>query len=203
MRILLTGFEPFGSNKMNASWETVNAVAEQGVPGVDIFARQIPISYKRAKTFITDLIYEIKPDAIIMTGQAAGRKKITIERIAVNLMDARTPDNDGWQPVDLPIKENGEFGYLTNMPIKELRARLIENGIPAKISNSAGLFVCNTILYEVFRLCHTTRPNLIAGFIHIPLFDEQAPDFPGKDTVSRETAYNAVRIAVELLNEKF
>ena len=199
MRILLTGFEPFGTNKINASWETVKSFENVNIPGVEIFVRQTPISYKRAVGCMQQLLAELKPDAVIMTGQATGRKKITIERIAVNLMDARTPDNDGYQPEDLPIYEDGEFGYFTTTPIKALRDALIENGLPAKISNSAGLFVCNTILYEVLRLNKTVYPDLKAGFIHIPLLDEQAQDFPGRDTISREMAHNAIQIAIDLL----
>ena len=153
MNIVVTGFEPFGGEKVNASWEAVREL--QGVQTV-----LLPVSFRRAAAAVREIVSS-SPDAILCVGEAGGREKISVERVAVNLMDARIPDNDGFQPVDAKIREDGPAAYFSTLPTRAL-AEAMEN---AEISYTAGTYVCNAVFYT---LMDAARESIPAGFIHVP-----------------------------------
>lgn len=153
MNIVVTGFEPFGGEHINASWEAVRELA--GVQKI-----LLPVSFRRASAMIRNIVLS-RPDAILCVGEAGGRSKISVERVAVNLMDARIPDNDGFQPVDIRIREDGPAAYFSSLPTRAM-TEAMEN---AELSYTAGTYVCNTVFYTLMDAIKDTIP---AGFIHVP-----------------------------------
>ncbi len=158
--VLLTGFEPFGGASTNNSWDAVELVS--GVDGLETL--RLPVEYGRASEVLDAAIREHRPDLVIAVGLAEGRTAITPERVAINVEDARIADNAGAQPVDAPVVPGGPDAHLTRLPVKEIVAAIAEAGIPAALSDSAGTFVCNAVMY---RLLHD-HADLPAGFIHVP-----------------------------------
>ena len=179
-RVLVTGFAPFGKYVENSSWATAQQVVAQGVQGVELFLRMLPVSFERVASALHEAVEETHPDLIVMLGQAALSEKVRLERIAINLMDAKSADNDGMVPDEAPIYPNAPAALFTKLPIKKLCAFMVEQGLPVVVSNSCGLFVCNRLYYEALRLCEHT-PNMKAIFVHLPLFKGQtdAPDGAG------------------------
>lgn len=180
IRVLLTGFSPFGKYVENSSLTTAQQVVAQGVQGVELFLRMLPVSFERVASALHEAVEETHPDLIVMLGQAALSEKMRLERIAINLMDAKSADNDGMVPDEAPIYPNEPAALFTKLPIKKLCAFMVEQGLPVVVSNSCGLFVCNRLYYEALRLCEHT-PNMKAIFVHLPLFKGQtdAPDGAG------------------------
>lgn len=167
MKILLTGFEPFGDHCVNPSWEVAQRVGGRSHEEVEIVPLCLPVSFHRVGQILQDALAQYQPDAVLMMGVAPTRKGITVERIAVNVDDARGVDNDGVSPSDLPIIEDGPAAYFCTLPIKKMVESLVTSGFPATISNSAGTYVCNHALYEAL---HLTRNNFTqVGFIHLPV----------------------------------
>lgn len=172
MRILLTGFEPFGGDCINSSWETVSAISCSEVEGVVIEARKLPVSFSKVSDALIQHINEVKPDVLIMLGQAK-TDFIRIERVAINLMDSRKPDNDGYIPDETPINPDGCPAYFSNLSVKVLRDSLNKIGIETKVSNSAGLYVCNKVYYTVLEHIAVHNLNTKAVFIHLPRISEK------------------------------
>ena len=179
MTVLLTGFEPFGGAERNSSWDAVQRVA--GVPG--LVTAVLPVEFGRASTVLDHLIAEHEPDLVIAVGLAEGRTAITPERVAINLEDARIPDNAGAQPLDSPIDAEGPAAHLTRLPVKKIVAALLAADIPAEVSLSAGSYVCNSVMYRL--LASTDVP---AGFIHVP----------SGDVMEVATIARALEIAVQV-----
>ena len=174
MKILLTGFEPFGGAAINPSWE---AVRRTEVPaGTEAVRICLPVSFREAPRRLKEAVRREQPDVVICIGQAGGRTGISLERVAVNLMDARIPDNEGFQPADEPILPEGPTAYLSSLPLRHLEAALKEKGLPAQISNTAGLYVCNCVFYTAAALAAKERSGMQAGFIHVPYLPEQTAD---------------------------
>ena len=180
LKVLITGFEPFGKYPENSSWATAQHVVAQGVQGVELFLRMLPVSFERVASALHGAVEETHPDLIVMLGQAALSEKVRLERIAINLMDAKSADNDGMVPDEAPIYPNAPAALFTKLPVKKLCAFMVEQGLPVVVSNSCGLFVCNRLYYEALRLCEHT-PNMKAIFVHLPLLKGQtdAPDGAG------------------------
>ena len=175
MRVLLTGFEPFGGSDVNSSWETAVRVEHMSPKGVNIEIKQLPVSFKRAGDDIRELLTEIRPDVLIMLGQRGKGQSIDIERIAVNLMDSANPDNDGFCPQEQTICADGKSAYFSNLPVKVLRDALLQKNIPAKLSNSAGLYVCNSTYYNALNEIEKKYLPVKAVFVHVPKLSQ---DFP-------------------------
>ncbi|MGN0979999.1 MAG: pyroglutamyl-peptidase I [Candidatus Avoscillospira sp.] len=173
MKILITGFEPFGGEAVNPSWEAVKRLPDT-VAGADLVKLRLPTSFSRARDVLEDAIQALRPDAVLSVGQAGGRAAVTVERVALNLADARIPDNDGWQPVDEPLEPDGPAAYFATVPVKKIVEHIQTHGIPCQISNTAGTYVCNAVLYCALYLAATEYPGLQAGFIHVPYSLEQA-----------------------------
>ncbi len=182
MRILLTGFEPFGKYKENSSWAVAEKVTACGVIGVEIFKKRLPVSFAGVGAALRNAVEECRPNVVVMLGQAAGIDYIKLERIAINMMDAATPDNDGFLPDEEPICADGAAALFTDVDIKGLRRVLEELGVLAKVSNSAGLYVCNRTYYEALRLCNE-KPGMRALFVHLPFYDGQPSAKEGQPTM--------------------
>ena len=172
-RILLTGFDPFGGEDINPSWEAVHALHGKRISGHRIVALQLPTEFAGSLRALKAAVRELAPAILLGVGQAGSRQQLSIERVAINLQDARIPDNAGAQPVDEPVFAGGPAAYFSTLPIKAMLAALHAQGLPAEISNSAGTYVCNHIAYAMLHLA-AKRRGVRAGFIHIPYLPAQA-----------------------------
>ena len=191
-KILLTGFEPFGNASLNPSGEIVKQIS-----GENIVTSILPVVYTKSAERLLELIAEHKPDVVISLGQAEGRTSITPERVAINLDDARLADNEGVLRNDVKILENGPDAYFTTLPIKEMVEAMKTVNVPATISLSAGAFLCNHIFYVAQH--NLAGTNVRSGFVHVPLMDEQAGEFPGLPTMPLNQMVTAVRAMLEVL----
>ena len=191
-KVLLTGFEPFGKATLNPSGEIVKQIS-----GDNIVTAILPVAYAQSAEQLLALIAEHNPEVVICLGQAEGRTQITPERIAINLDDARLADNEGVIRNDAPIVVGGPVAYESTLPIKEFVKLINDAGVPAAISLSAGAFLCNHIFYVAQD--HFKDTNVRSGFVHVPLMDEQAGEFPGLPTMPLAQMVKAVRIMLEVL----
>lgn len=177
MKILITGFDPFGGESVNPAWEAVSRLPGE-INGNEVIRMLIPTSFARAPQAVLEKVKEYRPDYVISVGQAAGRTAITPERIAINMMSASIADNDGAVPVEQKIEDNGPDGYFSLLPVVEMVKAIEAAGLPGKISNTAGTFVCNRVMYSVLHACHTQFPGMRSGFIHVPCIPEQTEKHP-------------------------
>lgn len=200
MKILVTGFDPFGEDKINPAIESVKKLPDE-IKGVKIIKLEIPTVYMKSLEKIDEAIKEYNPDVILSIGQAGGRPDITVERVGINVDDYRIKDNEGNQPIDTKIYDDGENAYFSNLPIKAIVENIRKNNIPASISNTAGTFVCNHILYGVQYLLDKKYPNKKSGFIHIPFLPEQVISRPNTPSMSISTIVKALTLALEAIIE--
>jgi pyroglutamyl-peptidase len=205
--ILLTGFAPFGGETINPSWEAVRALDGALLPGgARIAARCLPCEFGAALTALRTAIAETRPAVVICVGQAGGRAELSLERIAINVDDARIADNAGRQPIDEAVVAGGPAAYFSTLPIKAMAAALRELGIPAAISQTAGTFVCNHVFYGLMHAASTEdRIGTIeaAGFIHIPYLPMQAALHAGAPSMALEVVVAGLRALAEVaLNVK-
>jgi pyroglutamyl-peptidase len=193
--VLLTGFAPFGGESTNPSWEAVRALHGRRIAGHRIEARCLPVAFGDAIAALRRAIAETSPVLVICVGQAGGRAAISIERVAINVDDARIPDNAGRSPVDAPIVPRGPAAYFATLPIKRLRATLVRAGIPAEISQTAGTYVCNHVFYGLMHALKR-RPGVRGGFVHIPYSPAQARRHPGAPALATDVVVAALRIVL-------
>ena len=191
-KVLLTGFEPFGKATLNPSGEIIRQIS-----GDNIVTAILPVAYAQSAERLLALIAEHNPDVVICLGQAEGRTHITPERIAINLDDARLADNEGVIRNDVPIVVGGPVAYESTLPIKEFVKAVNDAGVPAAISLSAGAFLCNHIFYVAQD--HFKGTKVRSGFVHVPLMDAQAGEFPGLPTMPLDQMVKAVRTMLEVL----
>ena len=175
MKILLTGFDPFGGEKINPAQEAVNMVSDN-INGAEVIKLIIPTVYEKSLKVIEEAIIKHKPDVVISIGQAGRRYDITPERVAININDFRIKDNEGNQPIDEVIRADGDAAYFSNLPLKAIVKHLNENGIPSTLSNTAGTFVCNHVMYGVLYMINKKYTNIKGGFVHIPYITSQILD---------------------------
>lgn len=180
MKILVTGFDPFGGEPTNPAIESVKRIDDE-IEGAEIIKLEIPTVFHKAADVVEEKIKEVKPDVVLSIGQAGGRYGITVERVAINEDDARIEDNEGNQPIDVKIREDGAPAYFATLPIKAMVEEIKKENLPASVSNTAGTFVCNHIMYQDLYLAEKYG-NIKAGFIHVPFLTEQVVD--KKDTAS-------------------
>lgn len=173
VKILLTAFEPFGGEAVNPGLEAVQMVADS-VGGASVVKVTVPTVFRTSIAAVAAAIERERPDAVLCVGQAGGRCELTPERVAINLDDARIPDNEGNQPIDRPIVPGGAPAYFSTLPIKAMVKRVREAGIPASVSNTAGTFVCNHLMYGVLDILAKQYPGVRGGFLHVPLAPAQA-----------------------------
>ncbi|MCQ4083560.1 pyroglutamyl-peptidase I [Streptomyces sp. RB6PN25] len=175
-RVLLTAFEPFGGDSVNPSERAVADVVAVHPPGVEVVSSRLSCVFSVALDELTAAVARTEPDVVICTGQAGGRPDVTVERIAINVDDARIPDNAGRQPVDRPVVEGGPAAYFSTLPVKACVAAARAAGVPASVSQTAGTFVCNHVFYGLMHLMATQRPHMRGGFVHLPYAPEQVTD---------------------------
>ncbi|MFA4661911.1 pyroglutamyl-peptidase I [Pyrococcus kukulkanii] len=196
MKVLVTGFEPFGNEKINPSWEAVKLLPDE-IEGATVVKKLLPVTFNGVRRILPELILKEKPDVVISTGLAGGRPTITVERVAINIMDSTMPDNEGYKPEDEPIFEDAPTAYFSTLPIKKIVKALRENGIPALVSNTAGTYVCNTAMFTALHTIAKHGLNAKAGFIHVPYSHEQALDKP-RPSMALETIAKAIEIAIRV-----
>ncbi|MBH5333776.1 pyroglutamyl-peptidase I [Streptomyces pactum] len=175
-RILLTGFEPFGGERTNPSWEAVRLAAQDPPAGLTFATAELPCVFGDALTALRAAVEATDPDVVVCTGQAGGRPDLTVERVAINLDDARIPDNAGARPLDRPVVPGAPAAYFATLPVKACVAAARAAGVPASVSHTAGTFVCNHVFYGLMHLAATERPGLRGGFVHVPYAPEQVLD---------------------------
>lgn len=196
-RILLTGFEPFESDSINPSWEVARALHGEVIAQARVCAVQLPCVFGDAARALHEALDGCQPVLAISLGLAGGRAEITPERVAINIDDARIPDNAGRQPVDAAVVEHGPAAYFATLPIKAMVRNLRGLGIPAAVSNTAGTFVCNHVFYALMhRLARRAAPGVRGGFIHVPALPEQAARQPGMPSMALPTQIAALREAI-------
>ena len=191
--VLLTGFEPFGGQTTNPSWSAVQEVRRTWAgSGQDIHLVELPVDFASVDRLLTDALESLRPDVVICVGQAGGASAVRLERVAINVDDARIPDNQGWQPVDEPIVPEGPAAYFSTLPIKAAVAELNRLGIPAVVSQTAGTYACNHVFYRLMHEIDRSGRDVRGGFVHVPFAPEQAvgTDFPSMavDAMARGVA---------------
>lgn len=194
MKILVTGFEPFGSHRSNPSWDAVEALPEE-IEGVQIVKRKLPVSFRRFSAPLEAAIEEERPDGLICVGLAGGEDKVSVERVGINLMEARIPDNDGFQPFDTPIRPDGDTAYFSTLPVKRMAKAVESRGIACCVSYSAGTFVCNAALYTGLYLSSRRYRFMKCCFIHVPYDETMEEALAGQPFMKRETLTEALTAA--------
>jgi pyroglutamyl-peptidase len=190
--ILLTGFEPFGNATSNPSGEIVKQIS-----GDNIVTAILPVAYAQSAERLLSLIEQHRPDVVICLGQAEGRTAITPERVAINLDDARLSDNEGVLRNDVKILDDGPDAYFSTLPVNDIVAAIKAQGIPAAVSLSAGAFLCNHVFYVAQN--KFAGSDVRSGFVHVPLMDSQAAEFPGLPTMPLDQMITAVRAMLEVV----
>ena len=175
-RVLITGFAPFGGESVNPSWQAASLVAAEPPAGLTVTATELPCVFGESIDALRDAIRTSSPDLVVCLGQAGGRPGVTVERVGINVDDARIPDNAGNQPIDEPVVPGGPAAYFSTLPVKACVAAMREAGVPAAVSNTAGTFVCNHIAYGLGHLIATEFPHVRGGFVHVPWAPEQVTD---------------------------
>lgn len=195
MRILITGFDSFGGESINPSNLSVSKLPDK-IENIEIKKLTLPTVFNDSAIILEKNIEEFQPNIVICVGQAGGRSKITVERVAINIDDARIPDNNNNAPIDETIRDDGENAYFSTLPIKAIVSELEKSNIPAAVSNTAGTFVCNHIMYQALYLSKTRFNNINAGFIHIPYIKEQVEDKPNMPYMDLDTIVEALKTII-------
>lgn len=197
MKVLVTGFDPFGGDKVNPAYEAVKKMPSE-IAGAEIIKLEVPTVFGKSGQVVKEAIQEHQPEIVICVGQAGGRSAISFERVAINLAEARIADNEGNQPFDTPLEADGPAAYFTSLPIKAMTKNVHEHGLPAYISYTAGTFVCNDIMYRLLHLIETEFPTIRGGFIHVPFSPDQVIDRPvGTPAMSLDDIAASLTYAVE------
>ncbi|MBO0436979.1 pyroglutamyl-peptidase I [Vagococcus fluvialis] len=200
MKILVTGFDPFGQDTMNPAIEAVKRLPDT-ISGAEIIKLEIPTVFNKSAEVTREVMAKHDVDYVLNIGQAGGRFDLTPERVAINLDDARIPDNEGNQPIDVEIKADGESAYFSQHPVKAMVTAIKNAGLPASVSNTAGTFVCNHIMYQSLYLTHKEFPKAKAGFMHVPFLPEQVLERPGMPAMSLEDITRGIVAAIEAIVE--
>lgn len=194
-KILLTGFTPFDGEERNPSWEAVKAVKSR-IEDVEVLKLKVPTVFGKSFSLVKEVIEKEKPDFVLLIGQAGGRAEITPERVAINLDDARIPDNEGNKPEDQCIFSDGENAYFSTLPIKAMVSEIKKEGVPARISNTAGTFVCNHLFYSVLYLVKKQELGIPAGFMHVPFIPEQTKEKKESPSLPLSSIVRGVEAAI-------
>ncbi|WP_019561071.1 MULTISPECIES: pyroglutamyl-peptidase I [Caldimonas] len=198
MNILLTGFEPFDGDALNPSQALAQALHGQSVDGAPITGVVLPCVFGEALDRLHHALEQHRPDLVLALGQAGGRADLSLERVAINIDDARIPDNAGRQPIDTPVVPGGPAAYFSTLPIKAIVAELRAAGLPASVSQTAGTFVCNHVFYGLMHALATRHPDARGGFMHVPLLPEQAArQSPPAASMALETMRQGVLVALQ------
>ena len=202
MKILVTGFDPFGGESVNPAYEAVKLLPDV-IGGAEIFKLEIPTVFSLSGPAVEEGIRKYQPDVVICVGQAGGRASISVEKVAINFVDARIPDNNGEQPLDEPLQADGPAAYFATLPVKAMVQHVKEAGLPCYLSFTAGTYVCNSIMYNVLYMCEKRYPGIRAGFIHVPYARGQVidkanttPSMP-LETIAKSLEYAIEAVAID------
>ena len=196
MKVLITGFSPFDGETINPALEAVKLLPNS-IAGAEIIIAELPVVFRQEAQVLIELVEEHNPDIVICVGQAGGRPAISVERVAINLQDARIPDNEGNTPVDEPIKADGKEAYFSSLPTRAMVQALREQGIPAALSYSAGTYVCNDVMYHLLYWIDKHGWDIQGGFIHVPYCPAQAANIPSSPpSMSITVIAGALEVAI-------
>ena len=198
MKILVTGFDPFGGEKVNPALEAVKLLPKE-IHGAEVYWAEIPTVFYQSAEVLEAEIERYQPDVVLCIGQAGGRASLTPERVAINQDDARIPDNQGNQPIDTPIRLDGQAAYFSTPPIKAMVKAIKEEGLPATVSNTAGTFVCNHLMYQALYLAEKKFPHMRAGFMHIPYMTEQVLNKPNTASMCLTDIVRGIEAAIRAI----
>ena len=193
--VLVTGFSPFGGERTNPSWEIVKSLPEF-IAGYRLEKLRVPTEFGKAIAVTTKAMDKFAPSIVLCLGQAGGRTRISVERIAINVNDARIADNAGRQMIDEAIRADGPTAYFCSVPIKAMVAAMVKAGVPAEVSNTAGTFVCNHLIYGVLHHIAVNKSNARAGFIHVPFLESQVLDKPDAAAMSLALMITGAKAAI-------
>ncbi len=195
MKVLLTGFDPFGGESINPAYEAVALVPDM-IQTHEVIKLEIPTVFRKSIQVIEAAIIEHQPDIVLAIGQAGGRMAIAVERVGINVDDGRIADNEGNQPIDEVIEKDGANAYFSNLPIKKMVEAIKAQNIPAIVSNSAGTYVCNHVLYGIMHLINTKHKDIRGGFIHVPFLPQQVVN-GNMASMSLDIITRGIEIAIE------
>ena len=193
--VLVTGFDPFGGESVNPSWDICTRLGDE-IAGMRVETVRVPCEFRRSVEVVADAIERHHPLLVLCLGQAGGRTHLGVERVAINVDDARAPDNKGAQPVDELIAANGPPAYFASIPIKAMAAAMRAAGAPTEVSNSAGTYVCNHLMYGVLHYIAASGHRARAGFIHVPYSEEQVLDKRDVPSMALATMVRGVHAAI-------
>ena len=199
--VLVTGFDPFGGEQLNPSWLICTRLPKS-IGGLRVETCKVPCEFRRAIEVVGEAIERHRPSLVVCLGQAGGRAHLSVERVAINVDDARMGDNAGASPVDEPIAPDGPPAYFATLPIKAMVAAMRAAGVPAEVSNSAGTYVCNHVMYGVLHFIAASGANARAGFIHVPYAEEQVLDKPGIAGMALDSMVRGVEAAIAAAAER-
>lgn len=200
MKILLTAFDPFGGETMNPAQEAVKLVPDR-LGDIEIVKLTVPTVFHKSVSVVAEAVERERPDAVLCIGQAGGRGELTPERVAINLDDARIPDNEGNQPIDSPVFADGDTAYFSTLPIKAMVRAIRERGIPASVSNTAGTFVCNHLMYGLLYTLEKKYPGVRGGFMHVPFAPSQTVGKNNVPSMDIERIAEGIAAAVRAIAE--
>src|SRR5438067_13844907 len=201
MKALVTGFEPFAGDAVNPAGEAVLGLPSR-LGELAIHTRMLPTVFGRAIAKLEDALVTVRPDIVLCVGLAGGRAELCLERVAINVDDARIPDNDGQQPIDRPIVAGGPAAYFTGLPVKAAVAAMRAAGLPAIVSNTAGTFVCNHVFYGLMHLTATRQLPLRGGFLHVPFLPSQALRQDGAPSMALDDIARGIEIVLTVAAER-
>lgn len=193
--VLVTGFEPFGGESVNPSWEICTRLPRE-IAGMRVETCRVPCEFRRAIEVIAEAIERHQPSVVLSLGLAGGRSRIGVERVSINVDDARIPDNAGAQPIDEAIASNGPPAYFATIPVKAMTRAIRASGVPAEVSNSAGTYVCNHVMYGVLHFLAASGRKARAGFIHVPYAEAQVLDKRDAPAMSLESMTRGIQAAI-------
>ncbi|WP_440053107.1 pyroglutamyl-peptidase I [Pseudoalteromonas sp. T1lg65] len=194
--VLLTGFTPFDGEAVNPSWLAAQALDGQTIEGHVVHAKELPCEFNHSLNTLYKTIDKYAPTVVICLGQAGGRSDISLERVAININDARIPDNKGFQPIDTPVIAGGDDAYFATLPIKAMLQKLHQAHIPASVSNTAGTYVCNHVMYGLLHYIKSHELNCRGGFVHIPFSPLQAVNHSGAASMSLASVIEAIKVMI-------
>lgn len=195
MKVLITGFDPFGGEAINPAWEAVKLLPDE-IAGAQVIKMQIPTVVGKSIEKVHEKMVSEQPDIVISVGQAGGRFGVTPERVAINVTDARIPDNEGNQPIDEPIFADGDTAYFSNLPVKAMVQAIKDAGYPSVLSNSAGTYICNHVMYGILYYIQKEFPSVRGGFIHVPYAPAQVTEKPGTPSMASSDIAGSLAAAV-------
>lgn len=200
-KVLITGFDPFGGETINPAYEAVKLLPDE-IAGAKIIKKEIPTVFQKGPDAVYEEIQSSKPDYVLCIGQAGGRSQVTPEWVGINFRNARIADNEGNQPLQTSVVENGPEAYFTMLPVFRMVEKMKENGIPANVSYTAGTYVCNDVMYSVLHYCHTEFKGVKGGFMHVPFATEQTVNQPaGTPGMNLKDIAKAIELSVEAMLE--